>query len=89
MSTATARTRPAPTAAAPLGITITEAARRFSVSRDTIYREIRNGELDAIRIGARTLVLLDSMDRYIERHRIEPVRGYRVDNRPNLVDKSR
>jgi excisionase family DNA binding protein len=46
----------------PLGVSILEAARLSGgCSRSTIYRDLAAGRLRAVKIGTRTLVLLDSL----------------------------
>ena len=46
-----------------------EAAQRLNVSPDSIRRLVQAGQLEAIRIGKRSLrVLGDSIERYIETH---------------------
>lgn len=51
----------------PLGLSIPETGKTLGgegdpLSRATIYRMIRRGELEAIKLGARTLVTLDSIE---------------------------
>jgi len=48
-------------------ITQSEAAERLSVSRWTIWRLLRDGELEAVRIRGKTLVSTRSVEGLIER----------------------
>ncbi|MDF2916581.1 MAG: Helix-turn-helix domain [Microbacterium sp.] len=45
-----------------------EAAHRLGVSRTTIWRLISAKELRSVRIGARTLVVNESLDTYVSHH---------------------
>lgn len=49
--------------AQPLLITIAEAARRLSVSSDTIRRMIAKGELPMVRIGRLVRIPAEAVDR--------------------------
>lgn len=56
----------------PLAVPIAEAARLGGVGRSTIYNEIANGNLQAHKVGRRTIVKLENLrtwmagrDRYI------------------------
>jgi excisionase family DNA binding protein len=48
-------------------VTISEAARRFAVSRDTIERLIRAGELVAVKVKSRRRVTASSMQEFVAR----------------------
>ena len=52
----------------PQLISQAEAAHHLGVSRTTIWRLVSTAELEAVRIGARTLISRGSIDRYIERN---------------------
>lgn len=62
-----ARTAGAPE---PLAYSITQTAQLLNKSRDTVYRLIRDGELEATRILERPSVTSDSIKRLLERNRI-------------------
>ena len=56
----------------PLAVPIGEAARLGGVGRSTIYNEIANGNLQAYKVGRRTIVLMENLktwlacrDRYV------------------------
>lgn len=52
-----------------------EAAHRLAVSRTSVWRLLTAGELSAVRIGSRTLVVADSIEEFISRQtRTEPSR---------------
>lgn len=47
----------------PIGLSISDAGRALGgASRATIYRMINRGELEAFKLGARTLVTLASIE---------------------------
>ena len=48
-----------------LGVKPSEAARLIDESRSTIYRLLATGELLAVKRGTTTLVLTDSIHRYV------------------------
>ena len=52
--------------AEPLAHSIDETARLLGLSRDTIHRLIRDGELARVKIGSRTLVTTRSMHKLLE-----------------------
>lgn len=54
---------------APRACSIDAAAAALDVSRKHIQRLVNAGELDSLKSGARTLVIVESIDAYIERHR--------------------
>lgn len=47
-------------------VDVADVAARMGVAPATIYRAIRRGELDAVRIGRRILVIRTSVDRLLE-----------------------
>ena len=53
-----------------VGLSVTATAEYLACSRDTVYRLIRDGDLEAVRIGSRPIVLWSSIDAYLERVRI-------------------
>lgn len=53
----------------PLLISQEEAAHRLGISRTTVWRLLRNGDLDAVPIGARTLITYRSVEDFISRLR--------------------
>lgn len=61
--------RPNETWGEPYLISQDEAAHRLGVSRTTLWRLMRNRELEPVSIGSRTLVLQQSLTDYIDRHR--------------------
>jgi excisionase family DNA binding protein len=50
-------------------LSIEQAARLWSVSRDTIERLLRSGDLEFVRIGAHRKVTRSSMLAYVDLHR--------------------
>jgi len=50
----------------PLATSINEAAKALSLGRTSIYALIREGRLETIKLGRRTLVKVESVHRLIE-----------------------
>ncbi len=50
-------------AIAPKGLSIDDAAKAIGTSRATIYREVKAGKLDLIKIRGRSLITVRSIDR--------------------------
>jgi excisionase family DNA binding protein len=50
---------------APLAFTITDAARKIGVSSSLIWKLARTGRLDLVRVGGRTLVRADDLQKLI------------------------
>ena len=55
----------------PLVYSIADTARLLGKSRDTVYKLIRDGEIDATRIGERPSVTAESIRRLFERNRVQ------------------
>jgi excisionase family DNA binding protein len=51
----------------PRYVSVREAARRAGVSRSRIYELLKSGEIDAVKDGARTLVIVASLDAWLDR----------------------
>jgi hypothetical protein len=49
----------------PIAVTIPQAVRISGLSRSEIYRRLAAGDIEAIKSGTRTLILLDSIKRYL------------------------
>lgn len=56
----------ADTAAAPLVLTVPEAARRLGISRTLAYELIARGQLPALRLGRRLVVPRRRLERLVE-----------------------
>lgn len=54
----------------PLLVTLDHAAELLSVSRSTVYRMTKRGELRTILIGSKTLVEMASLTDYIKARRL-------------------
>ena len=52
----------------PYRLSQEEVAHRLSSSRTTIWRLIKAGELEAVRIGSRTFVSTTSINEFLARH---------------------
>ena len=59
METETTRT-------SPLAVTIPEATRVSGLSRSELYRRLADGKVRAVKSGARTLILMDSLRAHLE-----------------------
>lgn len=53
--------------------TIKEFCAMSGLSRDTVYRMFKDGRLDCLKVGTRTLVVIDSYRRFIEAQLCPPV----------------
>ena len=59
----------------PLAVSVEEAGRLVGLSKHTIRKYIRQGLIDAVRVGRRVLVPVASLERLLERvpeHSVEP-----------------
>lgn len=55
----------------PIGLSLTETAKTLGgaddpLGRTTIWRMVKRGELEAIKLGSRTLITTASLDRLME-----------------------
>jgi excisionase family DNA binding protein len=57
---------PIPYAALPRAVSIVQAGLMLNVSRSTIYRMIGTKQLRAIKVGARTVIPISSLDAILE-----------------------
>ena len=65
-----ARTEPPrPGALDPISVRIPEAVRLTGLSRSRLYELIGSGEIEFVKVGASTLILVDSLKAFIERLR--------------------
>jgi excisionase family DNA binding protein len=48
-------------------VTIGEAVRNFGIGRTTLYGLIQNGDIEAFKLGRRTLVRTESVRSFIDR----------------------
>ena len=48
-----------------LAMSVAEAAVEAGVGRDHIYAAIRNGRLDARKLGRRTIITFDALERFL------------------------
>lgn len=58
----------------PLGLTYSETGKALGgegnpLSRTSIYRLVRGGDLEKFKVGGRTLIAVDSIKRYITQQR--------------------
>lgn len=51
----------------PLTVSISDAARALSLSRATIYRIVRQGDLKTYKVGRRTLIRYEDLERLRDR----------------------
>jgi len=50
----------------PIALSINETAKTLSLGRTSIYALIREGRLEAVKLGRRTLVKMDSIRRLLD-----------------------
>ena len=50
----------------PLAVSINDTARMLGVGRTTVYEMIKDGRLEAFKLGRRTLVRVDSIRRLVD-----------------------
>lgn len=55
----------------PITIRVAQAVELTGLSRSKLYELIRDREIEAIKIGGATLVIYESLQRLVERHRRE------------------
>lgn len=67
----------------PIALSITEAAARSGLSRSLLYERIAAGELPTAHVGRRTLVFVDDLRTFLERHRVK-----RNENQASTLDAS-
>jgi excisionase family DNA binding protein len=60
----------------PAAYTIAEACAVAGIRRTTLYKEIRSGDLRAVKIGGRTVILVNDLRRWL-------------DGRPPIIPKPR
>ena len=61
----------------PLAVSINDTVRMLGVGRTSIYEMIKDGRLEALKLGRRTLIKTDSIRRLVD----GPVEAIRVDVR--------
>jgi excisionase family DNA binding protein len=54
----------------PIALSIAEAAACAGLSRSLLYERIAAGELPIAHVGRRTLILVDDLRAFLERHRV-------------------
>jgi len=59
-----------PLSASPRAVSIIQAGRMLNVSRSTIYRLIGAKRLRAIKVGARTVIPIASLDAILDQDRL-------------------
>lgn len=58
----------------PLGLSLSEAGKALGgtdkpLSRTSIYRLVRGGDLEAFKVRGRTLIAVDSLKRFVDQQR--------------------
>lgn len=64
---------PARNVEAPRGFSVAQAAAYLGICRARVYALVRSGELEARKLGARTIILRDELDRFLDN--LPPFRG--------------
>jgi excisionase family DNA binding protein len=69
-----------------LAFTIAEACAVAGIRKTTLYKEIRSGDLRAVKIGGRTVILADDLRRWLNgRPPIIRVQSQRAGTAPEVV----
>ena len=55
--------------ASPLAVRVPQAAAMLGISRSKLYEFIQSGEIEIVKIGRATLLPVDSLGRFVEKHR--------------------
>jgi excisionase family DNA binding protein len=53
----------------PISVRVPEAVRLTGLSRSRLYELLRTGDIEYVKVGSSTLVLVDSLRRFIESRR--------------------
>ena len=61
--------RPEPALAEPISVRIPEAVRMTGLSRSRLYELMKTGDIEFAKVGASTLILTDSLRRFIDSRR--------------------
>lgn len=61
--------RPEPAKAEPISVRIPEAVRMTGLSRSRLYELMKTGDIEFAKVGASTLILTDSLRRFIDSRR--------------------
>jgi len=56
-------------------LSVEETAEACGIGRTTVYELVKRGDLELVHIGKRSLVPIDSLERYVTRLRAERVTG--------------
>lgn len=55
----------------PICVRIPQAVRLTGISRSRIYELLKTGDIEFIKVGSSTLILVESLHQFIDRHRPE------------------
>lgn len=58
--------------AEPISVKIPEAVRLSALSRSRLYELMRSGDVASAKVGSSTLILVDSLRRFIESRMADP-----------------
>lgn len=56
---------------APISVRVREAVRLTGLSRSTLYELMRAGEIEYVKVGGSTLILVASLRDFVEARRVE------------------
>lgn len=59
----------------PLSVTCAEAARLVGLSKSSLLKYVKRGEIPASRPGKTTLILVDDLRAWLNRNRVEVANG--------------
>lgn len=55
--------------ASPLAVRVPQAVAMLGISRSKLYEFIQSGEIEIVKIGRATLLPVDGLGRFLEKHR--------------------
>lgn len=74
---------------APISIRVRRAVEMTGISRSSLYELMRSGEIEFVKVGASTLILMKSLTAFIERQRARQTPAGLVGGRRSALPPSR
>jgi excisionase family DNA binding protein len=54
-------------------LSVNQATKALSIHRATLYRELKAGHIEARKIGRKTVILIDEIERYLNSRPVAPI----------------